>query len=166
MALRASFTVLKRTNLGQKQREYDILIFRSFMQIHVTNARRYAASIHQVFSQYALSIQSVRTQYSDSMHQVFGQYTSSIQSVSSQGSVFTQYSNGMQQVYMYTSNMWREIHGQTKSGCSTFLVLGDGGGPNERIITVGIGWVLLVSATSRFSGYIKLAYCSSAKGLQ
>ena len=40
---------------------------------------------------------------------------------------------------------------------------------NERVITVGIGWVLLASATSRFSGnsgYIKLAYCSSAKGLQ
>ena len=30
-------------------------------------------------------------------------------------------------------------------------------------ITVGIGWVLLASA---FSGYIKFAYCSSAKGLQ
>ena len=38
--------------------------------------------------------------------------------------------------------------------------------PNERVITVGIGWVLLVSATGGFSGYIKLAYCSSAKGLQ
>ena len=36
--------------------------------------------------------------------------------------------------------------------------------PNERVITVGIGWVLLASATSGFSGYIKLAYCSSAKG--
>ena len=35
-----------------------------------------------------------------------------------------------------------------------------------RVITVGIGWVLLASATSGFSGYIKLAYCSSAKGLQ
>ena len=35
---------------------------------------------------------------------------------------------------------------------------------NERIITVGIGWVLLASATSRFSGYIKPAYCSTAKG--
>ena len=35
--------------------------------------------------------------------------------------------------------------------------------PNEKVITVGIGWVLLVSATSGFSGYIKLAYCSSAK---
>ena len=35
---------------------------------------------------------------------------------------------------------------------------------NERVITVGIGWVLLASATSGFSGYIKLAYCSSAKG--
>ena len=34
--------------------------------------------------------------------------------------------------------------------------------PNERVITVGIGLVLPVSA---FSGYIKLAYCSSAKGL-
>ena len=32
------------------------------------------------------------------------------------------------------------------------------------VITVGIGWVLLPSATSGFSGYIKLAYCSSAKG--
>ena len=37
---------------------------------------------------------------------------------------------------------------------------------NERVITVGIGWILLASATSRFSGYIKLAYYSSAKGLQ
>ncbi len=35
---------------------------------------------------------------------------------------------------------------------------------NERVIIVGIGWVLLASATSRFSGYIKLAYCFSAKG--
>ena len=35
---------------------------------------------------------------------------------------------------------------------------------HERVITVGIGWVLLASATSGFSGYIKLAYCSSAKG--
>ena len=35
---------------------------------------------------------------------------------------------------------------------------------NERVITVRIGWVLLASATSGFSGYIKLAYCSSAKG--
>ena len=32
-------------------------------------------------------------------------------------------------------------------------------------ITVGIGGVLMASATSGFSGYIKLAYCSSAKGL-
>ena len=32
------------------------------------------------------------------------------------------------------------------------------------IITVVIGWVLLASATIGFSGYIKLAYCSSAKG--
>ena len=35
---------------------------------------------------------------------------------------------------------------------------------NERVITVGIGWVLLASAISGFSGYIKLAYCSAAKG--
>ena len=35
----------------------------------------------------------------------------------------------------------------------------------ERVITVGIGQVLLVSATSRFSGYIKLD-CSSAQELQ
>ena len=34
---------------------------------------------------------------------------------------------------------------------------------NERVITVGIGWVLLASATSGFSGYIKLANCSTAK---
>ena len=34
----------------------------------------------------------------------------------------------------------------------------------ERVITVGIGWVLLASATNGLSGYIKLAYCSSAKG--
>ena len=34
--------------------------------------------------------------------------------------------------------------------------------PNEIVITVGIGWVILASATSGFSGYIKLAYCSSA----
>ena len=33
---------------------------------------------------------------------------------------------------------------------------------NERVITVGIGWVLLASATSGFSGYIKLAYCSTS----
>ena len=40
--------------------------------------------------------------------------------------------------------------------------------PNERVITVGIGWVLLASATYGISGYmyIKLAYCSSAKGRQ
>ena len=33
----------------------------------------------------------------------------------------------------------------------------------ERVITVGIGQFLLASATS---GYIKLAYCSSAQELQ
>ena len=58
-------------------------------------------------------------------------------------------------------------------GCSTFIVFRRWGErPNMRVITVGIGWVLLASATctctctSGFSGYIKLAYCSSAKGLQ
>ena len=56
---------------------------------------------------------------------------------------------------------------QAKFGCSTFIVFRRWGErPNERVITVGIGWVLLASATSWFSGYIKLAYCSSAKGLQ
>ena len=49
-------------------------------------------------------------------------------------------------------------------GCSTFIVFRRWGRPNERVITVGIGWVLLASATSGFSDYIKLAYCSSAKG--
>ena len=59
--------------------------------------------------------------------------------------------------------------------CSTFIVFRRWGErPNERVITFRIGWVLLASATSRFSGYIKLlnrfshyiklAYCSSAKG--
>ena len=36
----------------------------------------------------------------------------------------------------------------------------------ERVITVGIGQFLLVSATSGFSSYIKLAYCSSDQELQ
>ena len=36
----------------------------------------------------------------------------------------------------------------------------------ERVITVGIGQFLLVSATSGFSGYIELVYCSSAQELQ
>ena len=36
----------------------------------------------------------------------------------------------------------------------------------ERVITVGIGQVLLASATSGFSSCIKLAYCSSAQELQ
>ena len=61
-------------------------------------------------------------------------------------------------VYMYID--------PAKFGCSTFVVFRWGERPNERVITVGIGWVLLASATSGFSGYIKLAYCSSAKGLQ
>ncbi len=50
----------------------------------------------------------------------------------------------------------------TSLGVARSSCLGDGGmAYNERVITVGIGWVLLASATSRFSGYIKLAYCSS-----
>ena len=53
----------------------------------------------------------------------------------------------------------------TEMGVARFLCLGDGGmAYNERIITVGIGWVLLASATSGFSDYIKPAYCSTAKG--
>ncbi len=59
------------------------------------------------------------------------------------------------------AGLFRLSLGVARSSC-----LGEGGWPNERVITVGIGWVLLASATSRFSGYIKLAYCSSAKGLQ
>ena len=55
----------------------------------------------------------------------------------------------------------------TKFGCSTFILFRRWGErPNERVITLGIGWVLLASVASGFSGYIKLAYCSSAKGLQ
>ena len=49
-------------------------------------------------------------------------------------------------------------------GVARFSCLDGGEAYNERVITVGIGWVLLASATSGFSGYIKLAYCSSAKG--
>ena len=57
-------------------------------------------------------------------------------------------------------------HMRLRLGVARSLCLGDGGRPNERVDIVGIGWVLLASATSGFSGYIKLAYCSSAKGLQ
>ena len=49
-------------------------------------------------------------------------------------------------------------------GVARFSCLDGGEAYNERVITVGIGWVLLASATSGFSDYIKLAYCSSAKG--
>ena len=63
------------------------------------------------------------------------------------------------------SDIHLNLYIQTKFGCSTFIVFRRWGErPNERVITVGIGWVLLASATSGFSGYIKLAYCSSAKG--
>ena len=48
-------------------------------------------------------------------------------------------------------------------GVAHFSCLDGGEAYNERVITVGIGWVLLASATSGFSGYRKLAYCSSAK---
>ena len=41
---------------------------------------------------------------------------------------------------------------QVKFGCSTFIVFRRWGErSNERVITVGIGWVLLASATSGFS---------------
>ena len=60
-----------------------------------------------------------------------------------------------------------QVRVHAKFGSSTFIVFWRWGErPNERVITVGIGWVLLASATSWFSVYIKLAYCSSAKGLQ
>ena len=59
------------------------------------------------------------------------------------------------------------IHVHVKFGCSSFIVFRRWRErPNERVITVGIGWVLLASATSGYSGYMKLTYCSSAKGLQ
>ena len=54
--------------------------------------------------------------------------------------------------------------GKRKYCLLKFSCLDGGEAYNERVITVGIGWVLLASATSGFSGYIKLAYCSSAKG--
>ena len=71
-------------------------------------------------------------------------------------------------VYMY-------VHAKgtctCKFGCSMLIMFRRWGErPNERVITVDIGWVLHVqaSATSRLSGYIYmyLVYCSSAKGLQ
>ena len=52
----------------------------------------------------------------------------------------------------------------TKLGVARLMCLRGGGGcMTERVITVGIGQFLLVSATSGFSSYIKLAYCSSAQ---
>ena len=36
----------------------------------------------------------------------------------------------------------------------------------EKVNTVGIGQLLLASATSGFSDYMKLTYCSSAQELQ
>ena len=59
----------------------------------------------------------------------------------------------------YTYYIFRLSLGVARLSC-----LDGGEAYNERVITVGIGWVLLASATSGFSGYIKLAYCSSAKG--
>ena len=38
--------------------------------------------------------------------------------------------------------------------------------PLQYVITVGIGQVLLASAASGSSSYIKLAYCPSAQELQ
>ena len=55
-------------------------------------------------------------------------------------------------------------------GVACPLCLGDGGrgggGANERVITVGIGWVLLASTISGFSGYIKLLLCQGASVAQ
>ena len=51
-------------------------------------------------------------------------------------------------------------------GVARFSCLDGGEAYNERVITVGIGWVLLASATSGFSGYIKLAYSPLPRGLQ
>ena len=55
---------------------------------------------------------------------------------------------------------------QAKFGCSNLIVVEMGERPNERVIKLEIGRVLLASTTSGFSGYIKLAYCSSAEGIQ
>ena len=69
-------------------------------------------------------------------------------------------------MYMYILlYQLRVLHVHVLSlGVARFSCLDGGEAYNERVITVGIGWVLLASATSGFSGYIKLAYCSSAKG--
>ena len=69
-------------------------------------------------------------------------------------------------VYCYpVAYMHVHVHVSRLSlGVARFSCLDGGEAYNERVITVGIGWVLLASATSGFSGYIKLAYCSSAKG--
>ena len=54
---------------------------------------------------------------------------------------------------MYVSGLclwWFNYPGrliQAKFGCSMFLVFRWGERPNERVITVGIGWVLLAGAT-------------------
>ena len=51
--------------------------------------------------------------------------------------------------------------------CSVFLVFRRcGERPNERVSTVGIGWVLLSSATSSFSGCISLPTAPLPRGLQ
>ena len=50
-------------------------------------------------------------------------------------------------------------------GIARLSCLGEGGErPNERVITVGIGWVLLVSAISEFSGYISLPTAPLRRG--
>ena len=63
-------------------------------------------------------------------------------------------------MYMYVHVGCLHVHTEV----ARFSCLDGGEAYNERVITVGIGWVLLASAISGFSGYIKLAYCSSAKG--
>ena len=51
-------------------------------------------------------------------------------------------------------------------GVARFSCLDGGEAYNERVITVGIGWVLLASATSGFSGYISLPTAPLPRGLQ
>ena len=61
------------------------------------------------------------------------------------------------------------LHGliNTKLGVARLIVFeGRWVSMTERVITVRIGQFLLASATSGFSSYIKLAYCSSAQELQ
>ena len=66
----------------------------------------------------------------------------------------------LEYIHIYSVQFWPVL----SLGVARFSCLDGGEAYNERVITVGIGWVLLASATSGLSGYIKLAYCSSARG--